>query len=229
MVAPRLARALLRLLAPADRRDDVVGNLNRTAGDAQTPVVYVPLAHNPWPEVNLVARSRGAPAAMLEAVEDAIHQVEPGIPLDGPFVGAATLSLGLANPGQRFNAALMSAFAVVALLLASVGMYGVIAYTVSLRTHEIGVRMALGATPGGVLRSVVHRVARITLIGLGLGVVAALALTQLLDGLLYLIEPRDPATFVGVGMILMVVAILAGYVPARRAGKVDPLVALRVE
>ncbi len=144
-------------------------------------------------------------------------------------MGAPTVRFGLANPAQRFNAALMSAFAVVALLLAAVGMYGVIAYTVSLRTREIGVRMALGATPGGVLRSVVHRVARITLIGLGLGVVAALALTRLLAGLLYLIEPRDPATFVGVGMILMVVAILAGYIPAKRAGKVDPLVALRGE
>lgn len=209
----------------------VVGNLNRTAlGDSQPPVVYVPLAHNPWPEVNVVARSRGAPEAMLAAVEDAIHQVEPAIPLDGAFVGASAVNgFAGATAGRRFNATLVSAFALVALLLAAVGMYGVIAYTVSLRTREIGVRMALGATPYGVLESVVHRVARIALIGLALGVPVALALTRLLDGLLYGIEPRDPATFIVVGTVLMVVAILAGYLPARGAAKVDPLVALRGE
>ena len=209
----------------------VVGDLNRTAlGGSQAPVVYVPLGHNPWPEVNIVARSRGPAEAMLAAVEDAVHQVEPTIPLDGPFVGASAIKgFATATAGRRFNATVVSVFALVALLLASVGMYGVIAYTVSLRTREIGVRMALGATPHGVLESVVHRVAHIAMIGLGLGVAAAFALTRLLEGLLYQVEPRDPATFIGVGTILMVVAILAGYLPARRAGKVDPLIALRGE
>jgi putative ABC transport system permease protein len=208
----------------------VVGDLNRAAlGGPQRPAVYVPLRHNPWPEVNVVARSRGAPEAMFKAVEDAIREVEPAIPLDGPFVGAATVVGGVARAaaGERFNARLVSAFAAVALLLAAVGMYGVISYTVSLRTREIGVRMALGATPHGVLESVVRGVAGIAMIGLGLGVAGALALTRLLTGLLFEVQVRDPATFVGVGAILMMVAMLAGYFPARRAGRVDPLVALR--
>jgi len=121
----------------------------------------------------------------------------------------------------------VGAFALVALLLAAVGVYGVMSYTVTLATKEIGIRMALGAAPSGVLRQVVGRVARIALVGLVGGTAAALGLTRLITGLLYLVKPTDPLTYAGVGTALMIVAVLAAYLPARRAASVDPLAALR--
>lgn len=130
-------------------------------------------------------------------------------------------SLGAGAP------ALVSAFAIVALLLAAVGIYGVMSYTVALETREIGIRMALGATPPGVLCAVVGRVTRIAVVGLIAGLAAALGLTRLITGLLYQVEPTDPATFVGVGVLLLAVAMVAGFIPARRAAAVDPVAALR--
>ncbi len=110
-----------------------------------------------------------------------------------------------------------------------IGIYGVASYTVTLRTREIGIRLALGATPVGVQGAVVRGVALVTVIGLAAGVVAALGLTRLISGLLYQVEPGDPATFVAVTLVLLVVAAIAGYLPARRAARVDPVIALRTE
>ena len=130
---------------------------------------------------------------------------------------------------RRFSMILFAAFAVMALLLASTGIYGVISYVVGQRTQEIGIRMALGAHRRDILRLILRGAGKLTLIGIGIGLIAALALTRLMTSLLFGISPRDPLTFVAVPVILISVALLASYLPARRATKVDPMTALRYE
>ncbi len=193
------------------------------------PTVYVPYSHNVWASITVITRTAGAPEPLLTAIDRAIRQVDPAIPIDGPGLGSATMTGRLRNSyaSQRFNAALVSAFGITALLLAAVGIYGVMSYTVTLETREIGIRMALGAAPAAVLRAVVGRVARIAIVGLLVGILAALGLTRLITGLLFEVKPTDPVTYVVVGFVLMVVTAIAGYVPASRAASVDPAIALR--
>jgi ABC-type antimicrobial peptide transport system permease subunit len=130
---------------------------------------------------------------------------------------------------QRFSLIMLSVFAGLALLLASVGIYGVLSYVVGQRTREIGVRMALGAEPVDVLRMVLDEGVRMTLVGAALGLVAALGFTRLMTGMLFGVKPTDPITFVVVAMLLCAIALFACYFPARRAARVDPMVALRYE
>jgi ABC-type antimicrobial peptide transport system permease subunit len=130
---------------------------------------------------------------------------------------------------KRFMTAMMSVFAAIALLLAGVGLYAVMAYAVSTRAHEIGVRLALGARGGDILRLIMGQGLKLTLVGLALGIVGALALTRVMEPLLYGVAPTDPLTFILISLSLACVALLACWIPARRATKVDPIVALRCE
>ncbi len=207
----------------------VTADMYRPGSDEDPPaVVFVPFSHNPWSEVSVLARTTGPPAPLLGAIEGAVKAVDVAIPVSGQFVGASTVEAlrARATYNQRLNATLVGAFALIALLLATVGMYGVTAFAVSLETRAIGVRMALGATNLAVMRAVLRRVLVITATGLALGALVAVALGRLLTGLLFQVQSSDPVTFLAIGVVTTIVAIVAGYLPARRAGRIDPLVAL---
>jgi len=169
--------------------------------------------------------SPSALAALTAAIQDKVRSIDPNESVFAVIKMDERLSNSVAE--RRFQTLLLGFFAAVALLIATVGIYGVISYTVSRRTHEIGVRMALGAQAGDVLRMVLWRGMSLTLIGVTLGLAAAFALTRVLKNLLFEVSATDPATFASIALLLVGVALIASYIPARRATKVDPLQALR--
>jgi putative ABC transport system permease protein len=171
-------------------------------------------------------QSAGDPKAMLVPVQKAIHEIDSSVPV----TDAETLEQYMSVPlfTAHLTGALLGAL-VCWLLLAMAGLYAVVAYSVANRTHEIGVRMALGAEKQDVLKLVVGKGFKLTLIGVGIGIIGALALTRFLSSLLYGVKPTDPLTFIAVSFLLTAVSLLASYFPARRAMKVDPMVALRYE
>jgi ABC-type antimicrobial peptide transport system permease subunit len=179
----------------------------------------------PSRDMSLVVRARGATDSFPNAIRAAVLTVDPEQAVSNIRGMADLLSAAVARP--RSNAQLLGVFAVVALGLAAVGIYSVLAYSVSHRRQEIGIRIALGATAKDVLRLIVGHGARLVLIGMGVGAVAALGVTRLIRGLLYGVSPSDPVTFLGVIVLLGLVAVSACYLPARRATRVNPVVALR--
>jgi putative ABC transport system permease protein len=206
----------------------VVGNVRQLGPDhAESPEIYIPYSQEPASSMSLVLRAAGNPLASLGAVRAAVREVDA----NQPVYDVATMEQRLweSIAPQRFNSLLVGVFAVVALGLGAVGLYGVLAYSVARRTHETGIRMALGARPSDILRQVVGQGVLLTAAGVVIGIAGALALTRLLVSLLYGVKPTDPVTFLAVSLLVVAVALLASYLPARRATKVDPMVALRYE
>jgi len=177
--------------------------------------------------VNLVIRSQGDLASLAAAVRKEVLQIDPNQPVADVRTMEQWLERAVAGP--RYRTTLLGLFALVALALASTGIYGVMSYSVSQRTHEIGVRMALGARRMDVMRLVVRQGMMLVIVGVVLGLGGAFALTRLMASLLFGVTAKDPFTFVAVSALLTLVAFFACYLPARRATKVDPLVALRYE
>jgi putative ABC transport system permease protein len=165
--------------------------------------------------------------SLTRDIESALRQADPNLPIGQVRTMEEVFSRSIAF--ERFLMTLMTVFAGLALVLAMVGLYGVISYSVTQRTHEIGIRMALGAERREGLRMVVWQGLKLALIGVSIGIAGALALTRFLTSLLYGVKPTDPLTFAAVSLILIGVALLACYIPARRAARVDPMVALRYE
>ena len=208
----------------------VVGNVRDVSLSQQPgPMMYVPFAQAPfWGEVVVVRSSLGT-ADVAASIRRVVHDIDKNLPITdiASLPDAIDSQASVAQP--RFRTLLLGLFAALALVLAAVGIFGVMSYTVSCRTHEIGIRMALGATPSGVLRLLLVEATGLVFAGLVIGVPLALLLTRYLGGLLYGVEPSDPLTFIAVSLILIAVALLACFIPARRAAKVDPMVALRYE
>jgi predicted permease len=196
-------------------------------GEDPLPFFYLNAAQQYVSSPTLVIRTQGNPAEATTLVRDAIGALDKNLPLFD--VKTMRQHLRLALLPARLAGSVLGTFGLVALLLAAAGIYGVMAYAVSQRTREIGIRMALGANASAVLRLILRQGMKLVLIGLAIGLAVALALTHLLKSLLFGVSTTDPLTFIGIMLLLMMVALLACWIPARRATKVDPLVALRCE
>ncbi len=204
-------------------RDSKISWLN----EKPTPFVYLPLYQIYRPELTVIARTSGDPLAFGNTVEKMIHQLNPDILVYD--VTSLEKSEEFTTFPQRVAGAFVGSFGLVALVLAAVGIYGVTAYTTRQRTHEIGIRMTLGASKRDVLRLVLGRGSRLMLIGVGVGLVLALVLTHFLSSLLIGVTSTDALTFASVAILLCAVTLFACFIPARRAMRVDPMVALRYE
>jgi len=211
----------------------VVGNVRQLGLDERlTPELYVPLLQDPLSpdyqrSMTLVVRSKSDPGAIAGSLRAAVTSVDKSLPVYELKPMTEHLRDSLAR--RRFNLILLTVFSCVALALAAVGIYGVISYGVTQRTHEMGIRMALGAKPRDVLSLVVRQAMLLALGGVGIGLLASWALTRLMKGLLFSVSVTDPMTFVAIAVLMTLIALLACLIPALRATRVDPLVALRYE
>jgi len=211
----------------------VVGNVRDFGLDEQpTPEAYVPFLQDPLSEtykrsMTIVARTKSDPGAVAESLRTELTSLDKSLPVYALKPMTEYLRDSLSR--RRFNMVLLSVFGGVALLLAAVGIYGVISYGVTQRIHEIGIRMAVGAQDRDILKLVIGQALGLTLTGVAAGLAAALALTRLMESLLFEVSATDPLTFAAISVVLTVVALAACFVPARRATKVDPMIALRYE
>ena len=196
-------------------------------GEVPPPLVYLPMSQDYAPAATLQVQTTGKPEAVIAGVRAQIQSLEPNLAITNVQTIGQIIDQGLWAP--EMGAALLTLFGGLALVLAAVGVYGVLAYSVTQQTREIGIRMAMGAERSDVLGLVVGQGLKLTGAGLGLGIVFALALTRQLSSLLFGVSAYDPLTYAGVTLVLVLVALLACYIPARRATRVDPLVALRYE
>jgi putative ABC transport system permease protein len=196
-------------------------------GQKPLPELFLPRDQFVNSATTLVIRTAGDPNSVTPALRAILRDIDPDLPIDVLRTMDQRMSLSLAQP--RFQSYLLLIFAGVALLLTAVGLYGVISYSVSQRTHEIGTRMALGARQGSIVKLVVAQGMVLASIGALIGLAGALAASQLLTSLLYEISPTDPLTLAAITGLVFLVTFLASYVPARRASNVDPMTALRYE
>ncbi|HEV8202574.1 MAG TPA: ABC transporter permease [Candidatus Polarisedimenticolia bacterium] len=205
----------------------VVGDVRSAALNQEAPALYFPLPWRAFPVADVAVRTTGDPEALLPGIRGKVHDLDAELAL----ANVRTMDQWIANSAAqpRLNAMLLAIFAAAALLIAAIGIYGVLAYSVTQRTREIGVRMALGATPREVMRLVVGQGLAVVSIGLGLGLLGGLALGQAVSSLVYGVTVRDPITYASVSAVLGAVALAACALPARRAAQVDPIVALRCE
>lgn len=205
----------------------VVNDVRNTALNTDSPTMYYPITWRVLPLMDVVVRTDGPPEAIMPAVRETIRTLDPQLALANVKTMDEWVSLNAAQP--RLNAILLGIFAVLALAVAAIGIYGVMAYSVTQRRREIGLRIALGAQPDGVLRLVVGEGMRVGLIGIGVGLGGGFALARVLSSLVYGVEVDDPLTFAVVATVLALVALAACFIPAQRAARVDPIVALRIE
>ena len=206
----------------------IVGDTRDSAlGEDPQPAAYFPLDQVAVSGLSVVVQTAQRPESVAGAVREIVRRLDPDLPVVGMTTMEDVVSRSVARP--RFYAILLLAFSLGALVLAAVGVYGVLAFSVSRRTREIGIRIAVGAERGDVLRMVLGSAARLSLAGLAAGIAAAFALTRLLSGILFDIRPFDPTTYAEVSALLYAVALAAAYVPAFRASSIDPIAALRNE
>ena len=205
----------------------VVHDLNQGEAAKIEPQIYVPYEQQPWLSATLIARAAANPESVRRDVHKAVLSVDKDQTLTKVNTAEQALNKSLAEP--RLYMALLAAFAALALLLAAVGVYGVMSYSVAERTHEIGVRMALGAQVGDVMKMVINEGLRLASAGVAVGLVGAFLLTRIISSLLYRVSATDPVTFVAISVLLVGVALGASFVPAWRATKVDPVTALKHE
>jgi putative ABC transport system permease protein len=205
----------------------VVGDVKHFGLDSDAkPEVYVSYLQQPWPTMTLVAKVSGDdPLKLAPVVRGKVLEVDRDQPVFNVRSMDQVMAESVAQP--RLTMFVLGVFAAVALLLAGMGVYGVMAYSVTQRTHEMGLRMALGARPGHILKLIVKQGMALTLVGVGIGLIAAFAATRLMTSLLYGVSATDPLTFAFVSIVISLVALLACYLPARRAMGVDPVIALR--
>jgi putative ABC transport system permease protein len=205
----------------------VVGDALPEAGAASRPALYVPFSQFPVPGMSLLVRTAGNPLSLVPTIRERIRALDPNVPLDKIYpleqkVAEATIS-------PRFTTLLVGLFAALGMALAGVGIYGVVSYAVTERGKEIGIRRALGAQTAWILWAVVRQGMTLTLLGLVIGLLIAVGATRLMTTLLFSVSATDPVTFASVSALLIVVALMACWLPARRAAKVDPMVTLRQE
>jgi putative ABC transport system permease protein len=189
--------------------------------------VYIPFRQSITGDMNLIAKSRNDPAALTAAIRHVVHSLDKDLPISGIATMEQLISNSVST--RRVTLILLGMFSALALVLAAIGIYGVISYSVAQRTHEIGIRMALGAQRRDVLRMVLTQGAKIAGAGMIIGIVLSFGLARLIANLLFSVSAADPLTFAAVAIVLALVAMLACYIPARRALRVDPMVALRHE